>query len=253
MNTDGNTDYAFSSVNPVAIFRLGLIRKKGSKFAKASLDGLTVIKGEDEDHLELLPTEVKSRVSATTINEARDRVAAIVGAELYDPRAKYLLSVSSDDSLLRVLIHDESNPNRKKSECFQLLHSAFVVGSTQGLLLVGSKDSLNYGVKVTYEPTLLEAYSKVSEYVYDNHIKLFYESSVEDLKSNEKIDEVLKHVPFMDTHAFWTNYMLWRALNVEVKPSTHFPLPTMCSLSTIPKCRVESNERSLRYYHKALR
>jgi hypothetical protein len=76
------------------------------------------------------------------------------------------------------------------------------------LLLVGSKELLAYTVKVTYEPSLLEAYSTVTDYIYDNHVKLFYESLVEDLKTNEKIEEVLEHIPYMDSHAFWTNYML---------------------------------------------
>jgi hypothetical protein len=190
--TDGNANntYSFSSLNPVAIFRLGLVRKNGSKFSKASLDGVTVIKTED-DELVLLPTEVKSRVSTATMNEATDRVADLVGAEQYNPRLKYLVSLSSSDALLRLLIHDEANPNRKKSECFQLLHSAFVVGSTEGLLLVGSKESLAYAVKVSYEPALLDAYATVTDYIYDKHIKQFYESSVEDLVANEKIEEVL--------------------------------------------------------------
>jgi hypothetical protein len=161
------------------------------------------------------------------MNEARDRVAEIVGAEKYNPRVKYLISAPSGDALLGLLIHDEANPNRKKSECVQLLHSAFVIGSMEGLLLVGSKESLDYAVKVSYEETLFNSYAKVMDYIYNNHVKPFYESSVEDLKaSNEKqIDAVLEHIDCMDNHAFWTNYMLWRTLNVDVKASTRFPLP----------------------------
>jgi hypothetical protein len=191
---------------------------------KASLDGVTVIK-TDEDDLVLLPTEVKSRVATATMNEASDRVREIVGAEQYNPRKKYLICVPSSDPLLRLLIHDEANPNRKQSECFQLLHSSFVVGSTQGLLLVGSKQSLAYAVKVSYEQSLLEAYAKVIDYVYNKHIKPFYESSVEDLKANlnESIEAVLTQIKYMDSHSFWTNYMLWRAFNVE--SSLSFPLP----------------------------
>jgi hypothetical protein len=111
---NNNAQYSFQSLNPVAIFRLGLVRKKGSRFVKASLDGVTVIKTEDNGDLALLPTEVKSRVSTATMNEARDRVAEIVGAEQYNPRAKYLIQVSSSDSLLRLLIHDEAIPPPKR-------------------------------------------------------------------------------------------------------------------------------------------
>jgi hypothetical protein len=48
-DNDNNNLYSFSSLNPVAIFRLSLVRKNGSKFAKASLDGVTVIRTDDDD------------------------------------------------------------------------------------------------------------------------------------------------------------------------------------------------------------
>jgi hypothetical protein len=64
------------------------------------------------------------------------------------------------------------------------------------------------------------------DYLYDNHFKPFYESSIEDLKTKceKQIDDVLEQVDHIDNHAFWTN-LLWKTLNFDVKASTRFPLP----------------------------
>ena len=81
-----------------AICRVGLMRKRGSRFAKASLDGVAFL--EDDEGLALVPVEVKSRVSSTTMTEAQDRIKEEVGTELHDERRKYLLHLSSSDALL---------------------------------------------------------------------------------------------------------------------------------------------------------
>jgi hypothetical protein len=216
--------YSFSSLHPVAIFRVGLMRTVGSKFAKASLDGIAFV--EQDGDLEMLPTEVKSRVSNATIAEANERLEEMLGVERFDPKKKFLINLSSDDGLLQTLIHDVANPNRKKQEAFQLLHSVHIAGAKQGLLLVGSKDSLLYAVKVTFEEALLDAFSEVLDFIYEQHVKVFYEASVDELKANDGIAQALEGIDFMNPHAFWTTYMVWRALNVDVNASNiWFPLP----------------------------
>jgi hypothetical protein len=174
----------------------------------------------------MLPTEVKSQVSPTTWSEASDRIEDIVGAELFNPRRKYLIPVSSSSSLLRTLIHDRHNARREKEEAFQLLHGAFVTDAKRGLLLVGSSNALMYGMDITFEQDLLDSYSRVLDYIYKRHVKIFYEGSIEEIKAHPDIFKALKALDFMDEHAFWSNYMLWRALNIEVRASNiWFPLP----------------------------
>ena len=211
-NDDGD-EYSFSAISPVAIYRVGLMRKKGaSKFAKASLDAVTFIKRNNDDAnsaLELVPTEVKSRVSPSTWSEASDRIEDIIGAELCSPRRKYLIPVSSSDGLLRTLIHDKKNQQREKDEAFQLLHGVFVSDAKRGLLLVGSCNELVYGIDVTFEQKLLDAYRAVLEYIYETYVQIFYEGSIQEIKSNPDIFNALKALDFMDEHAFWSAYMLW--------------------------------------------
>lgn len=221
---DNNNPYSFSKLEPVAIYRLGLMQKRDCKFAKASLDGALFV-NNDDGNLELIPIEVKSRVKAATAAAAKDRVEEEVGAELYDERKKYLLSVTSRDGLLRTLLSDESNPTRQRNEAFQLLHGAFVSSAKRGMFLIGSRDRLLYAINVAFEEELLESFNTVMDYIYENFFKCFYEESIDQLNENQTIAEAISYLPQIDGHSFWTNVMLWRSLNVDVNPNnTPFPL-----------------------------
>jgi hypothetical protein len=133
---NGNSPYAFSLLNPKAIYQLGLVRKAGSSLAKASLDGIVVLK-EDYD-FECIPVEVKSRVSVATMTEAAsDRIEEFIGVEGYQATSKYLVNTRSSDELFRLLLHDNNNKQREEHESFQLLHSAFVTGTDRGLAALG--------------------------------------------------------------------------------------------------------------------
>ena len=106
--TNDASPYSFSSIKPRAIYRAGLMQKKGSKFAKASLDGIAILEDDDGDAY-YLPVEVKSRVSIATMTEAAERIEDYVGAEDYSPNERYYVETSSKDALLRLLIHDKNN------------------------------------------------------------------------------------------------------------------------------------------------
>lgn len=213
-----------------AIYRVGLMRKKGSSFAKACLDGAAFLE-DDDGEIQMVPVEVKSRVSSTTMTEAHDRIEEEVGAELYDERKKYQLRLSSSNQLLKTLLHDKSNPKQEKSEAFQLLHSAYVAGSKHGIMLIGSRDKLMYGMFVDYDEDLLNAYDTVMQYMYDMYFRLFYDSTSDELAENASLIEAIDLVDWLDMHSFLTNYNVWRALNVEVNASNiWFPLPPCARL-----------------------
>ena len=73
---------------------------------------------------------------------------------------------------------------------------------------------------------MLNAYSDVINYIYEKYVEVFYEGSVEDVMANDHVFQALKALDFMDEHSFWSSYMLWRALNVDVRASNlWFPLP----------------------------
>jgi hypothetical protein len=225
-NGTSDSPYAFSSLNPKALYRLGLVRKAESSFAKASLDGIVVL--EEDLDFECIPVEVKSRVSVATMTEAADRIEEFVGVESYRPTSKYLVHARSSDPLFRLLLHDNNNKRREQHESFQLLHSAFVAGTNRGLLLVGSDKDLMYGVHVHFDQELLDAYEAIVDYVYDRFLKPFYECTPAELNERlgNEIIEATKEVEHLDEHSFWTNYGIWRALNVDTnRANISFPLP----------------------------
>ena len=168
------------------------------------------------------------------MTEARDRIEEVVGAEAFNPRKRYLVKASSNDAVFRLLLHDNNNSRREQRESFQLLHGAFVSGTSRGILLVGSNKELMYGIDVSFEEELLDDYEIVMNYMYDNYFKPFYECSVEELQQSEmgkSIEKVIGYVDQLDDHSFWTNYKIWRALNTDVNPSNiTFPLPPSARL-----------------------
>jgi hypothetical protein len=231
--------YSCAAIKIKAIYRVGLMRKKGNNFAKASLDGILFAEDANGD-IDLVPVEVKSRVADATREEATDKIEEYVGAELYQKGKLYLLTTSSSDDLLKLLIHDKANPRRKTNESFQLLHGAYVAGSSRGILLVGSRSKLMYAIDVRFEDELLEAYHKVVTYMYETFFAPFYELSMEGLQTQHKdtIDEALEHLDWIDEHAFWTTFKLWQSLNVDVNNNNiQFPLPACSRLLPIQHAR----------------
>ena len=187
--------HSFSSLGIKAMYQVGLLRKKGQKFAKASLDGIAFVENDDGEE-EMIPVEVKSRVSVQTMNDATDRIEDYIGAEHYVAREKYLVKATLSNPVFRMLLHDEKNPQREQKESLQLLHGAFVSGKSRGLMLVGSNKDLLYAIDVTFEAELLEAYKTIIEYIYDGYFKSFYELSVKDLvvTMGKEIDEAVDFV-----------------------------------------------------------
>ena len=122
-----------------------------------------------------------------------------------------IVKASSDDDLLRLLIHDKDNPKRKKNESIQLLHGAYVAGASRGLLLIGSRTKLMYGVDVNFEDDLMEAYDTVVGYMYDKYFSMFYELSIDTLQSEhrDEICNTLRYLDWIDEHPFWTSFMIW--------------------------------------------
>ena len=118
-NDDGD-EYSFSAISPVTIYRVGLMRKKGaSKFAKASLDAVTFIKRNNDDAnsaLELVPTEVKSRVSPSTWSEASDRIEDIMvqNSTVQDGSILFLFRPVMAFSVLSFMIRRTNSGRRMK-------------------------------------------------------------------------------------------------------------------------------------------
>jgi len=171
---EDDNEFSFGSLHVWAVFRCGLMRKAGSKIAKASLDAMTFL--EAENGSELIPTEIKSRVSKDTMVQARRLLETFVGAELHDDRKHHLMKTTSDNPLFKLLIHDKRNPSRRKKEALQLLNGAFVAGGNRCLLLAGSKKQLMNGILVAFQQDLFDACAAVVTFLCNKFFRSFCES-----------------------------------------------------------------------------
>lgn len=149
--------------------------------------------------------------------------------ERYDASEKYLVKTDATDPLFRCLIRDERVSSRERKECIQLLHHVFTFGAKEGLMLIGDRDELMCVIQVHFSEALRQAYSNIVKYMLDTYFVKFYEESA-DLPMTE-IESALEALNgstgkgIVDLHAFQTNYMLWRAFNVDVdKEAIKFPL-----------------------------
>ena len=184
--------------------------------------------------LSLVPVEVKSRVSHRSENDAINALKKHLGVSCppLSHRKPFLQVNSTDASVLhKLLANPDGKKNQFKGECIQLLHHAFVYGATSGLFIIGNRNKVIYAIEVIFSPTLLLAYEEVVDYLFENYFKTFYDTSLENFPK-EKIEEALairnekkKKKNVIDMHSFWTNFLLWRALNVNISDDIKFPLP----------------------------
>ena len=256
---DDDSEYSFSAFGKVSsVYRPGLVRHKTIPFAKASADGVvfqrkvrrlnflfflfyflmllfsslffSYLQGWETS---LIPVEVKSRVSFRTENETLEALKLHVGDACPSIfHKKFFFKMESDNPapLHKLLQTTEGKRKRHQSECIQLLHHVFVYGATTGLFLIGNNSKLLFSIEVAFSGGLLSAYEEVVKYLY-KQFDFFYEKSLEDFPI-KKIEQALilrnekkkKKNAKISVHAFWTNFKLWRALNVHIG-RLKFPLP----------------------------
>ena len=188
---------------------------------------------QEQEDQRLLPVEIKSRVSHNTIEEAQKCLESVVGISEYERGEKYMFSFRADDEKFHQLIESSLDPKRLSRELFQLLHHAYVFGSTQVLLIVGMGNQFQFAVRVDFPGLLFEAYGRLIGMCFDKWFCPFYKEDLEDFPM-EKIEEALqirnskrKKKDAVDMHSFVTHLKLWRALNIHVTQGIQFPLPQM--------------------------
>ena len=147
-----------------------------------------------------------------------------------------MFSLAATDPMLPLLIGSSLHPLRGRKELFQLLHHAFCYGVQETLLIVGTNKAILYAVRVKFSIQLLDAFEKIIEAFYEKWFHIFYEPNFKKFPF-EKIEEALnkrnenkKKKNVVDVHSFRTNYILWRALNVDVPTSIRFPLPPIAMI-----------------------
>ena len=146
------------------------------------------------------------------------------------------MQINGDNPALQELINDANDPKRSTQELYQLIHHAYTYGADKCILVVGSNRKLMYVVEVSFPPSLLSAYDSVVRSMYEQYFAFFYDVTLEESSfpankiklALEQKNAGKKKGDQVSYHAFLTNYMLWRSLNVtpDVR-SIKFPLPPM--------------------------
>ena len=190
---------------------------------KDSADGLGIL-DLGNGQLEIVPTEVKSRVAVNTFIRKRMSLETYLGVDTYSPTKRHYRFLKSSD--IKKWIPSQH-------EDFQLLHHVYCYGSKRGLMLIGSDKLLLCGFVVDFDPELLQSWEKVIRYVYKRSLKWAYKPSVptDTLMSEETQKQISAALESskskMDMGSFLTIYGLWRRLNVDVETNIKFPLPKM--------------------------
>lgn len=168
----------FGDYRVVALHKVGLVGKKGARWAKDSLDFLGFIcKNGDLDSLELVGIEIKSRQSSSTVNAENDNVDRV-------RRGKKYLEFESKNVFQNI---------KKASERYQLLHHAYVYGFNKIFQVVGTKGAKVLSCSlINYENDLLNSYGKVMEKLKDDTLHWAYDSyDVDEAKNIVIPDDVI--------------------------------------------------------------
>jgi len=166
-----------------------------------------------------MAVEIKSRLSHSTFYDERDRLLANEGRDAWENCQPVYTELDAESDEFRKWLP-------KSTEQFQLLHHVAIRNHTKGLILVGDKDEIMFGVFVHYKQETIDAYKSVLQEIYDRALSPFYETDPFEL-SRDKIEDIIKckelsHVG-LTYHSFLTDLYLWRKLRID--KVVRLPLP----------------------------
>jgi len=198
---------------------------------KQELPKIQSQKIKHESVKKVMPVECKARLSHTSFFNERSNLEASLGAAAWESGEPVYIHVDAQDPLLYKWIPHES-------ESFQLLHHVVLRDAEKGLIVVGNKRKIIFGVFVSYSTEVKEAYRCVLHDLYERGLSWAYGSPEKipfDKIKNILLSKTMKGIK-MSRHSFLTSYHCWRKLRVE-RDNNAVPLP-------LPPCN-----RILPYIH----
>ena len=175
----------------------------------------------DDGTLLSCPVEIKSRVSHSTFYDERNRLLVLAdeGLNAWENAKPVYTELDAESEEFRKWLP-------KTTEQFQLLHHVAIRKQRKGLILVGNQVKVMFGVFVNYKQETIDAYMAVLEEIYDEALRLFYETDPLEIR-RDKIEQLinckeLKHVG-LTYHSFLTDLCLWRKLRID--KVLRLPLP----------------------------
>ena len=211
------------------ITSVGLIQKKGEPQCKCSIDRILCIreKSTEPDDIvvrrHLLICELKSRLVPTTIQKEKDQIEALKRAGLMTGESIFLteeVGAEGDKSFLAI---------KDAAEQLQVLHLAYVSGTTGCVHGVGTSKSLLTVCKMNFPPSLMAAYSRLLGTIFARGLNLFYQDRPRgsvlllEGENNKLIKKAIeKHKSkVVNMQTFLFTHQLWREATTE----ENLPLP----------------------------
>ena len=144
---EANERNLFSSYKIISLHKVGLVSKKGSPWAKDSIDFLASVLDESENEIQIWGVEIKSRVKISTINKEKENMKKL-------RRKKHEMIC---DNQVAKFVAD-------RNERYQLLHHSFVYGLKRVALVVGDKGgNVISATVVNFSNNLQNCYEKMTD------------------------------------------------------------------------------------------
>ena len=200
----------------VSLHKVGLVGKRGSPWAKDSIDFIACVCPSLTSSLQLWGIEIKSRQKTSTIQEEKQFMR--------EKRMRKYTQISSKDAYKFI---------RKRDERFQLLHHAYVYGFNKVALVVGEDGGriLNVTI-VSYDNATLESYGKVVEKLKTEVLDWAYDESMDssDIIIPEKIVKICQEMTSVNCkEALYSTVKLWKYMfddkSILPRPTIHRILP----------------------------
>ena len=209
----------------ISIYESPLVQSNDQPFFKDSADGELVCTREnadtssdtedddddDDGDVEIIPVEVKSRLSHSTFYDERENLRANDGLVAWQQGRPVYHEVDAESRELFSWIP-------KTQERFQLLHHVAIRKQRKGLILIGDEHHIMFGVFVNYKQETIDAYRTILEDIYDRALRPFYEMDPLEIP-REKIVSILTSKEMksvgMTYHSFIMDLYLWRKLLIE--------------------------------------
>jgi hypothetical protein len=204
-----STDGITCGYKSIAIHETPLVASTQIKGALDSSDAELVYEHEDGT-IGVIPVELKARLAHSTFYDERNQLEANLGFQAWENGDPVYVELDAESE-------DFNKWIPKHKESFQLLHHVAVRNLRKGLIIVGNRRKIMFGVFVNYKDETIHAYREVLRDLYGRVLKEFYEDELQ--LPQEAIMKVIQSQEMkpigLSAHSFMTSYFIWKRLRVD--------------------------------------
>ena len=165
---------------------------------------------KDDGSIGVLPVELKARLAHSTFYDERNRMECNLGFQAWENGEPIYVELDAESEAFYKWL-----PKHKES--FQLLHHVAVRNLRKGLIIVGNRRKIMFGVFVNYTDETIAAYRMVLRDLYKRVLRPFYDDNL--ALNGKALDKVINSKEMepigLTPHSFQTSYFIWKRLRVD--------------------------------------